>query len=102
METGRELWAGELLTAHAGPGINRRPLRELASLPKGPAVPATELILQKAMEEETHEVTLFVPPSSREGTDESNLSVTWQPVSASISGALSEHTGDPQGGGWGV
>lgn len=40
-------------------------------------------------------------PSSREGTDESSLSVTWQPLSTSISGALSEHTGDPHGGGGG-
>lgn len=62
METGRVLWAGELLTAHARPGVNRRPLREPASLPKGSVVPATELILQKAMEEETNEITLFAHP----------------------------------------
>lgn len=41
----------------------------------------------------------LLTPSSREGTDESSLSGTsWQPVSTSISGALSECTGDPHGG----
>lgn len=40
----------------------------------------------------------LLTPSSREGTDESSLSGTWQPVSKSISGALSEHTEDPHGG----
>lgn len=40
----------------------------------------------------------LLTPSSREGTDESSLSGTsWQPVSTSISGALSECTGDPHG-----
>lgn len=41
----------------------------------------------------------LLTPSSREGTDESSLSGTWQPVSKSISGALSEHTEDPHEGG---
>lgn len=47
------------------------------------------------MEEETNEVTLFDHPCLKEGGDESTLSMQWQPVSRSISGALSEHTQEP-------